>query len=107
LAAHADGAPVAAFIDDAQWLDGSTADALLFAIRRLVADPIAVVVAVRDGQASFVDGAQLRTLQLGGLDREAAAALVGDDAVDRLYAATAGNPLALLELAPVATRLTD
>ena len=107
LAAHAEGAPVAAFVDDAQWLDGSTADALLFAIRRLVADPIAVVIAVREGQASFVDGAQLQTLHLGGLDREAAAALVGDDAVDRLYAATAGNPLALLELAPEATRLTD
>jgi DNA-binding CsgD family transcriptional regulator len=106
LAAHAEGAPVAAFVDDAQWLDGSTADALLFAIRRLVADPIAVVVAVREGEASFLDGAQLRTLHVGGLDRDAATALVGDDAVDRLYLATAGNPLALLELAS-ATRPTD
>ena len=107
LAAHADGAPVAAFVDDAHWLDGSTADALLFATRRLVADPIAVVVAVREGHASFVDAAQLRTLHLGGLDRDAAAALVGDDAVDRLYSATAGNPLALLELAQETTWLAD
>jgi hypothetical protein len=107
LAAHAEDAPVAAFVDDAHWLDASSADALLFAIRRLVADPIAVVVAVREGEPSFVDGAALPTLRLGGLDRATAAELVGEDAVDRLYAATSGNPLALLELAPEAARLTD
>ena len=107
LAAHAEDAPVAVLVDDAHWLDGSSADALLFAMRRLVADPIAVVVAVRDDERSFVEGAQLRTLVLRGLDREAAAALVGDAAVDRLYAATAGNPLALLELAPEASRLAE
>jgi DNA-binding CsgD family transcriptional regulator len=107
LAAHAEDAPVAALIDDAHWLDGSSADALLFAMRRLLADPIAVIVAVRDDEPSFVDGAQLPVLNLAGLDREAAAALVGDVAVDRLYAATGGNPLALLELAPEAARLAE
>jgi predicted ATPase len=79
LAAHAEDAPVAAFVDDAHWLDASSADALLFAIRRLVADPIAVLVAVREGEPSFVDGAHLPTVQLGGLDRDAAAALVGEE----------------------------
>ena len=69
LAAYAEDAPVAAFVDDAHWLDGSTADALLFAMRRLMADPIAFVVAVREGEVSFVDGANLPTLHLGGLDR--------------------------------------
>jgi DNA-binding CsgD family transcriptional regulator/RecA/RadA recombinase len=107
LAAHAEEAPVAALIDDAQWLDGSSADALLFAIRRFVADPIAVIVAVRDDEGSFVDGAHLPTLHLDGLDRDSAATLVGEAAVDRLYAATAGNPLALLELAPEASRLAE
>jgi DNA-binding CsgD family transcriptional regulator len=107
LAAYAEEGPVAAFVDDAHWLDGSTADALLFAGRRLLADPIAVVVAVREGLPSFVDGARLPVLPLVGLDREAAAALVGDDAADRLYAATAGNPLALLELASEAPRLPE
>jgi DNA-binding CsgD family transcriptional regulator/RecA/RadA recombinase len=107
LAAHAEDAPVAALIDDAHWLDGSSADALLFAMRRLLADPIAVIVAVRDDEPSFVDGAQLPVLNLAGLDREAAAALVGDVAVDRLYAATGGNPLALLELAPEAAQLAE
>jgi DNA-binding CsgD family transcriptional regulator len=107
LAAYAENAPVAAVIDDAHWLDGSSADALRFAIRRLMADPIAFVIAVRDGEASFVDDTQLRTLHLGGLDHEAAAALVGEEAVDRLYTATNGNPLALLELAREAARLSD
>ncbi|MDX6476591.1 MAG: hypothetical protein QOH95_2102, partial [Gaiellaceae bacterium] len=73
LAAHAEDTPVAALVDDAHWLDGSSADALLFAVRRLVADPIAVVIAVRDGEQSFVDGAHLSTLHLDGLDRDAAA----------------------------------
>jgi DNA-binding CsgD family transcriptional regulator len=107
LAAYAEGAPVAALVDDAHWLDGSSADALLFAMRRLVADPIAVVVAVRQEEPSFVDDAHLPTLYVRGLDREAAAALVGEAAADRLYAATAGNPLALLELAPEAARLAE
>jgi DNA-binding CsgD family transcriptional regulator len=107
LAAHAEEAPVAVLVDDAHWLDGSSADALLFAMRRLVADPIAVIVTVRDDAPTFLDSAHLPRLQLSGLDRDAAAALVGEVAVDRLYAATAGNPLALLELAPDASRLAE
>src|SRR5205085_9149644 len=107
LAALAEEAPVAALVDDAHWLDESSADALLFAMRRLLADPIAVVVAVRDDEPSFLDDAHLPTLLVRGLDREAAAALVGDVAVDRLYAATGGNPLALLELAPEAAQLAE
>src|SRR5947208_2850031 len=107
LAAHAEEAPVAVLVDDAHWLDGSSADALLFAMRRLLADPIAVVVAVRDDEPSFVDGVQLPVLNLAGLDREAATALVGDVAAERLYAATGGNPLALLELAPEAAQLAE
>ena len=107
LAAHAEDGPVAVLVDDAHWLDGSSTDALLFAMRRFVADPIAVVVAVRDDEPSFVDDVRLPTLTVHGLDRDAAAALVGDAVVDRLYAATAGNPLALLELAPEAARLAE
>src|SRR5690349_9022672 len=38
LAAYADQEPVAVLVDDAQWLDDSSAQALLFAFRRLVAD---------------------------------------------------------------------
>ena len=103
LAAYAEHAPVAVVIDDAHWLDVPSAQALLFAFRRLMADPIAVLIAVREGEPSLLDGAGLPTLQIGGLSSEDAAELVhglAPEAVARLYGATAGNPLALLELAP-------
>jgi hypothetical protein len=103
LAAYADLTPVAVLVDDAQWLDGSSAQALLFAIRRLVADPIAVFVAVREGEPSLLDGADLPALRIGGLTSDEAAMLVpglAPEAARRLHEATAGNPLALLELAP-------
>jgi predicted ATPase len=49
LAAYAEQGPLAVLIDDAHWLDGPSAQALLFAVRRLVAEPIAVLIAVREG----------------------------------------------------------
>jgi predicted ATPase len=42
LAAYADEAPVAVLVDDTHWLDGSSADALLFAFRRLIDAPMSV-----------------------------------------------------------------
>jgi DNA-binding CsgD family transcriptional regulator len=116
LAASSEVSPLLVLVDDAHWLDGSSADALLFAIRRLVADPIAVVVAVRDGEASLLDGADLPVHRLEGLDRDATAALVTRhagsreavtaEALDRLHRGTGGNPLALLELAEASPALT-
>ena len=108
LAAFAEKAPVAVLVDDAQWLDGSSAQALLFAFRRLVADPVAVLIAVREGEPSLLDGAGLPVLQIGGLTRGEAAMLVPGlvpESVGRLHRATAGNPLALLELAADAPEL--
>lgn len=100
-------------VDDAHWLDGSSAEALLFAVRRLVADPIAVVLASREGEPSLLDGTDLPALRMKGLDPGAAAELVQressgpvtHDVTDRLYRSTAGNPLALLELAADAPQL--
>ncbi len=102
LAAYADEGPVAVLVDDAHWLDDPSAQALLFAVRRLVADPIAVLIAVRESEASLLDGAGLPTLMLTGLSGEDALALLGGMpplVAQRLHHATAGNPLALLELA--------
>ena len=102
LSAHADAGPLLVVVDDAQLLDRSSAEALLFAFRRLVDDPIAVLLAVRQDEPSLLDGADLRMLQVGGLTRVEAGellALLPGDTIDRLYLATAGNPLALLELA--------
>ena len=101
LAAHAERDPVAVLIDDAQWLDRSSAQALLFAFRRLVAESVAVVVTVREGEPSFLDGADLPTMAIEGLTTHDAAVLLDGlqpDLVTRLHNATAGNPLALLEL---------
>lgn len=107
LSASADELPLLLLVDDAHWLDGSSAETLLFAARRLLADPVAIVLTVRQGEPSLLDGADLRTLPVAGLDRADAAELVSGealskDALERLYNTTAGNPLALLELAPEA-----
>jgi DNA-binding CsgD family transcriptional regulator len=108
LAAYAEREPVAVLIDDAQWLDQPSAQAVLFAIRRLVADPIATLIAVREGEPSLLDGTDLPRARLGGLSHDAAARLldgISPEHVTQLHAATAGNPLALLELAPDADQL--
>ncbi len=106
LAAYADTKPLAVLVDDAHWLDGSSADAILFAVRRMLAEPIAVVVTVREGESSLLDGADLVSLRLGGLDVRAAERLLrhaapdaGAETAARLHRETGGNPLALLELA--------
>src|SRR5580704_8574493 len=108
LAAFAEEKPVAILVDDAHWLDGSSAQALLFAFRRLVADPIAVLIAVREGDPSLLDGADLPALHVAGLTSGEAATLLRGltpAAAERLHGATAGNPLALIELADEAEDL--
>ncbi len=111
LSAFAEEAPLALLVDDAHLLDGSSAEALLFASRRLLADPIALLLAVREGEPSLLDGADLRVLHVTGLDRSNSAELLGDglpgEAIERVHRATGGNPLALLELAPDAARFAD
>jgi DNA-binding CsgD family transcriptional regulator len=95
--------PLLCVVDDAQWLDRASAQALGFVARRLLADPVALVFATRD---ESVELAGLPELVIEGLgDRDArtllASAVEGplDDRVrDRVIAETRGNPLALLEL---------
>jgi DNA-binding CsgD family transcriptional regulator len=102
LSAHADDGPLLLVVDDLHLLDRPSAEALLFAFRRLVDDPIAAVLAAREGEPSILDGADLRILRLGGLTRAEAAALLPGlpgGALDRVFRATGGNPLALRELA--------
>ena len=54
LAAAAEERPLLAVVDDAHWLDGPSAEAITFAARRLHADPIALVLAIRDAPAHGV-----------------------------------------------------
>jgi DNA-binding CsgD family transcriptional regulator/predicted ATPase len=108
LAAYAEQAPVAILLDDAQWLDGASSQALLFAFRRLIADPVAVLMGVREGEPSLLDGADLPTVRVDGLSNEESRLLLTDvepALAERLYRETAGNPLALLELAAQAGEL--
>jgi DNA-binding CsgD family transcriptional regulator/tetratricopeptide (TPR) repeat protein len=111
LAAAAEDRPVLCLIDDAQWLDRPSVDALVFVARRLHADSVALLFAARDGDARGFDASGLPELRLGGLDDQASSSLLerrtrgAPDAVRaRLLAEAAGNPLALVEL-PAA--LTD
>jgi DNA-binding CsgD family transcriptional regulator len=113
LAEEAEQVPLLLVVDEAQWLDPPTASALAFIARRVEAEPIAVLFALRDGTASTLDGAGLPELLLGGLDDQAACELVDASAADltpglrrRVLQIAAGNPLALLEL-PVTLRLDD
>ncbi|MGH2849751.1 MAG: AAA family ATPase, partial [Solirubrobacteraceae bacterium] len=101
LAAFADAAPLALLIDDAHWLDASSAEALLFAARRLLADPIAVLIATRTQEPSAFDDLAFQTIRLRGLDIEDVPRLlpgISPELAVRLHRATDGNPLALLEL---------
>jgi hypothetical protein len=102
LAAAAGEGMLLVLVDDAHWLDAASRDALLFAARRLGADPVALIFAARgDEQVPFAAGG-VAALVLSGLRHEDVAALldgvVADDALDALIELTRGNPLALLEL---------
>ena len=97
--------PLVCVVDDAQWLDHASAQALAFVARRLAAESVALVFAVREPAAErHLTG--LPELVVPGLvDGEARALLLSvitgpmDERVrDRIVAETRGNPLALLEL---------
>ena len=101
VAELAESQPVLLLVDDAQWVDRASADALAFAARRLHAERIAVLVAARDEPGETLPG--LPELRLGGLDRAAAEQLLAGDGLalavrDQLIADAGGNPLALVEL---------
>ena len=97
--------PLVCIVDDAQWLDGASAQALAFVARRLGAESVGLVFAVRE-RSSERHLVGLPELAVGGLDDRDAQELLGtvlagplDERVrDRIVAETRGNPLALLEL---------
>ena len=105
LAEHAEDRPVVCLVDDAQWLDRSSAQVLSFVARRLHSESVVLVLAERDGEGpSEFDG--LPELRLHGLSDEDAARLVTAASLGpldasvrgRIIAEARGNPLALLEL---------
>ncbi len=106
LADAAEEKPILAVIDDAHWLDEASAAALQFTARRLNAERVAMLFAARDGEEYSFDSADLPRLALGAVTGDAAGEVLrsrGTDASpavrDHLVQATAGNVLALVELA--------
>lgn len=103
LADVAEAQPLVCLLDDAQWLDQVSAQVLGFVARRLAAEAVVIIFAVRGAEGYLVG---LPELEVGPLrDADArdllAAAMPGriDEAVrDRIVAEARGNPLALLEL---------
>ena len=101
--------PMLCVVDDAQWLDQASAQVLGFVGRRLLAERIGLVFAVRTpaaGDPSPDHLADLPELRLGGLDEQSARALLAtvtsgplDESVRaRILEEVRGHPLALLEL---------
>jgi DNA-binding CsgD family transcriptional regulator len=97
--------PLLCLIDDAQWLDQASAQALAFVARRLDAESVALIFGTRDpGPAGDLAG--LPGLALEGLSETDARTLLAsvvrgrlDERVrDRIIAESGGNPLALIEL---------
>jgi DNA-binding CsgD family transcriptional regulator len=109
MAESSEEQPMLFLVDDAQWLDQASAQVLGFVGRRLLAESIALVFAVRtpaQGGSSPDHLAGLPELRLGGLDEQSAQALLAtvtsgplDESVRaRILEETHGHPLALLEL---------
>ncbi|HET9324557.1 MAG TPA: AAA family ATPase [Gaiellaceae bacterium] len=93
-------------VDDAQWLDQASVDALVFAARRLDAERLVLLFAARDDPERMFAAPGLPVLRLAPLGTEDARALlvdrhgdeIGSEALDWLLATANGNPLALIEL---------
>ncbi|MDF1603227.1 LuxR family transcriptional regulator [Nocardioides sp. YIM 152315] len=100
--------PLLCLIDDAQWLDRASAQVLGFVARRLRAESVAMIFAVREptagGEVTELSG--LPDVWVGGLSDEHARMLLASaypgpadrGVLDRVVAESRGNPLALLEL---------
>src|SRR5690606_30555785 len=105
LSEVAERCPLVCLLDDAQWLDRQSAQLLAFVARRLLAEPIAMVFAVREPSV-VQELAGLPRSAVEGLDVADASTLLDSALVtkvdervrERFVAETRGNPLALLEL---------
>ncbi|MEV1023259.1 AAA family ATPase [Streptomyces sp. NPDC050264] len=109
LAEAAEEQPLVCVVDDAQWLDQVSAQTLAFVARRVLAERVALVFAVRTSSTPAAGGdafGALPEIAVRGLHDDDARALLEsvvpgrlDERVrDRIVAETRGNPLALLEL---------
>src|ERR1700704_4204580 len=103
LSAASEQSPLVLLVDDLQWIDSASTDALAFVGRRLEALPVLVLASERTASGattSRLAGAQI--LSLGPLSPPHAASLLADgiapSVAKRILEAARGNPLALVEL---------
>jgi DNA-binding CsgD family transcriptional regulator len=95
--------PLLCVVDEAQWLDRASAQAVAFVARRMLAEPVVVLFAAREPSDLFAGLPELVVEGLGDADARALLASVipgrlDEGVADELLAETRGNPLALLEL---------
>jgi DNA-binding CsgD family transcriptional regulator/tetratricopeptide (TPR) repeat protein len=102
--------PLLLAIDDVQWLDRGSGDALAFAARRLEGEPVAFLLARRPGSASALERAfvgrplerlDVELLSLGATRRVLSGRLglsVPRTVLRRVFETTLGNPLFTLEV---------
>ncbi|WP_341997563.1 AAA family ATPase [Microbacterium sp. LWH7-1.2] len=101
----AEDGPIGVVVDDLHVADVPSSNALVFAARRLAADPVVTLFGVRSPEGDDVVTG-LPTLSLSGVDLDSAREILGraageavsDERVRTLHRATDGNPLAMLEL---------
>jgi DNA-binding CsgD family transcriptional regulator len=107
IAAAAEVRPQLILVDDLQWLDTPSAEALLFVARRLDQDRVAIVTTARAGEDESIDFRGLSVMDLAGLEIDASRELLRrrygaeelpDDVANRLARLTGGAPLALVEI---------
>jgi DNA-binding CsgD family transcriptional regulator len=106
LAELADDGPLLCLIDDAHWLDRSSADTLAFAARRLEAEGIVMLFAAREGEERSFPGSGLPELRVKELDAAEAEGLLVErfgstltpEIRRSILESAQGNPLALLEI---------
>ncbi|RAY11235.1 helix-turn-helix transcriptional regulator [Actinomadura craniellae] len=106
--------PVLCWMDDVQYLDPATLEALTFAARRLGGEPVVMLFAARDDRVGHLGGdplAEIPRLRPAGLDDEVARRLledhldggVAEETAGELTDLAGGNPLALIDLARALT----
>ena len=102
--------PVVMVVDDVHWMDSASTEVIAFLSRRIAADPLLVIAALRSGNRTALSDAEPPRIELTGLDDDSARAIlkiVGGDLptadLEQILAQSRGNPLALVEL-PAARR---
>ncbi|MFI2610944.1 AAA family ATPase [Kitasatospora sp. NPDC018619] len=110
LSGLGDRRPVLVVLDDVQWFDRASLDALSFAARRLDGEPVTMLIGARDGDHLRGLDRHVPMLTLGPLDNAAANQLLdlqpkspAGHTRSRILDQAGGNPLALVELTRTAS----